>query len=40
MKGRVLVWLLMLSCLCGGLALHYMVYREVRQELSLFYPDD
>ncbi|WP_282958097.1 hypothetical protein [Citrobacter braakii] len=40
MKGRILVWLLMLASLCGGLALHYMVYREIRQEFSHFYPDD
>lgn len=40
MKGRMLVWLLMLASLCGGLVLHYMVYREIQQELSRFYSDD
>ncbi|ENZ0463608.1 hypothetical protein ACFKH8_004969 [Salmonella enterica] len=35
MKGRVLVWLLMLSCLCGGLALYYVVYQQVRHALFL-----
>lgn len=35
-KGRVLVRILMLACLCGGLVLYYIVYREVQMDLSLF----
>lgn len=38
-KGRVLVRILMLACLCGGLMLYYIVYREVQMDLSLFYHD-
>ncbi len=39
MKGRTLVWLLMLACFCGGLALYCMIYREVQLDLFLFYHD-
>ncbi|WP_283159766.1 hypothetical protein [Salmonella enterica] len=41
MKERILVWILMLACFCGGLAIHYMVYQDVRREfLFFFYSDD
>ncbi|EED9398470.1 hypothetical protein ZJ61_005327 [Salmonella enterica subsp. enterica serovar Oranienburg] len=39
-KERILVWILMLACFCGGLAIHYMVYQDVRREFLLFYSDD
>ncbi|EDR7524784.1 hypothetical protein HZX00_002838 [Salmonella enterica] len=35
MKARVLVWLFMLACFCGGLALYYVVYQQVRHDISL-----
>ncbi|ENU5707117.1 hypothetical protein ACV2HJ_05430 [Salmonella enterica subsp. enterica serovar Miami] len=40
MKERILVWILVLTCFCGELAIHYMVYQDVRREFLLFYSDE
>ncbi|EDQ6762848.1 hypothetical protein RD136_004152 [Salmonella enterica] len=36
MKERILVWILVLTCFCGELAIHYMVYQDVRREFLFF----
>ncbi|EKQ0891162.1 hypothetical protein P4Q63_002653, partial [Salmonella enterica] len=32
MKERILVWILVLTCFCGELAIHYMVYQDDGQD--------